>query len=57
MQLPQICVQQFQSLQVLIVKHEHYPILITQRLIDTSRSAETIYIKDTTIIQEYIMRL
>lgn len=56
-QLSPICVQQFQNLQVLIVKHEHYPILITQRLIETSRTAETIYIKDTTIIQEYIMRL
>jgi len=51
------CVEQFQSLQKLIIRHEHYPIFITQRLIETSRQAETIYIKDKTVIQEYIYKL
>ncbi len=51
LKLSSVCVQQFHNLQVLIARHEHYPILITQRLIDTSRQAETIYIKDMTVIQ------
>lgn len=51
------CTEQFHRLQTLIIRHEHYPILITQRIIETSRQAETIYIKDTTVIQEYIFKL
>lgn len=39
------------------MRHEHYPILITQRFIDTSKHAETIYIKDLAIIQEYTYKL
>lgn len=31
--------------------------MITQRLIETSRHAETIYIKDMTVIQEWTYRL
>lgn len=55
--MPTACVDQFQNLQKLIIRHEHYPIFITQRLIETSRQAETIYIKDKTVIQEYIYKL
>jgi len=32
-QLSSICLEQFHNLQTLIIRHEHYPILITQRLI------------------------
>lgn len=55
--LSPVCLEQFTNLQTLIIRHEHYPILITQRLIETSKQAETIYIRDKTVIQEYIFKL
>ena len=37
--------------------HESYPILITQRMIETSRSAEKVYLHDEKLIQEWHYRL
>lgn len=54
-QLSAHCVSHFETLIKIIETHEHYPLVITQRMIETSRAAEKIIIRshDETIIKEW----
>lgn len=42
-----ICSEQFVKIRTIMSNYEAYPIIITQRLVETSREAEKIYIKDS----------
>lgn len=56
-QLSQACAEQMQKLHALILSHEQYPIMITQRLIDTSVGAQTIYIREESHTKEWEYKL
>ena len=54
-QISSVCVTHFENMMRLIENYEHYPVIVTQKLIDTSRSAEKIVIRsrEETLVKEW----